>query len=342
MIIGFLGKGGSGKTTLSTAMVHFLHAHNNTVLAIDADHNMDLTYNLGINTPIPYLGEAMPYLRSFLKSLVNIEPHEHYRDMFASFTDAGDLTNFAEVRDVADLANFPDINFPGIKSKSLPKFTISEHDPDTFTKAYSTQIKPKLNIMSAGPHTEDVLQGNSCSHSLSTPLRIYLPLLELRENEYVVVDEKAGRDGAGTGTPSGFDIAFICTEPTLHGLKAASQIAEILDIYNTPYEFIVNKAEQTHMSPTWTSWKDFLSKEPIVKIPRVQISQTQTTESTLGLTNEFNPYTQLAPFMDAVHEHAKKYASSPEISNTTRKQRSIQKFKKQKEFIIRKTAQKVL
>jgi CO dehydrogenase maturation factor len=292
MIIGFLGKGGSGKTTLSTAMVHFLHGNNNTVLAIDADHNMDLTYNLGITEQIPYLGEAMPHLKSQLNML------GHYRDMFSNASEEGSGTQ-------------------------LPSFCISETNPDAFTKTYSTFIKPKLNIMSAGPHTEEVLQGNHCSHSLSTPLRIYLPLLNLSKNEYVVVDEKAGRDGAGTGTPSGFDIAFICAEPTVYGMKAASQIAEILDVYATPYEFIINKAEDTHMDQAWNEWKTFLPKEPALKIPKIK--------------DNLDPFANLMTCMKEAHDCARKYAQDPKASNETRKLRSILKFKKQKEFLVQQT-----
>ena len=46
MRVAFLGKGGSGKSTMATAFVQELRSRGMQVLAIDADHNMDLSYNL--------------------------------------------------------------------------------------------------------------------------------------------------------------------------------------------------------------------------------------------------------------------------------------------------------
>ena len=47
--------------------------------------------------------------------------------------------------------------------------------------------------------------------------------LQLKENQHVIVDEKAGADGASTGIPTGMDFAVIVVEPTPHGIKAGKQ-----------------------------------------------------------------------------------------------------------------------
>lgn len=56
MILGFFGKGGSGKTTTSFRCAESLRSCSVQVLAVDADHNMDLAYNFGLTEPVACLG----------------------------------------------------------------------------------------------------------------------------------------------------------------------------------------------------------------------------------------------------------------------------------------------
>jgi CO dehydrogenase maturation factor len=226
MIIGILGKGGSGKSTVATNIVKYLSSRKeNNVLAIDADHNMDLTYNLGVTEPFPYLGSSM----DDLKAISGLDSSENYRRALMS-------------------------NKQGLFALS-PK--------DDFTKKYTKQLSDTLFLMTAGPQTDDVLSDKACSHVLFTSLKVYLPLLSLKENEWVVVDEKAGADGVSTGIPTGFDIALIVSEPTVHGMKTAKQIAGLLNHFEVPYEFVVNKVMEHH---TDIDFIKELGKSPIAII----------------------------------------------------------------------------
>ena len=205
MIIGCLGKGGSGKSTISTLLAKYFLTEEKRVLAVDADHNMDLLFNLTGSTDLP------TYIGNGLKDIVatsGLQPGTKYTEVF--------LQNLH------------------------PVFSFAE-DVDDFSRVYAHQIEKNLHIMASGPHTEVVLNGVACSHILSTPLKVYLPFLSLQDNEYVIVDEKAGSDGAGTGICSGFDVAVIAAEPTQHGIKAAEQIAALLDTYGTPWVLVGNK-----------------------------------------------------------------------------------------------------
>lgn len=56
MTIGFFGKGGSGKTTTCFQFLRSASDEYSSVLAIDADHNMDLAFNLGVEDIGPYVG----------------------------------------------------------------------------------------------------------------------------------------------------------------------------------------------------------------------------------------------------------------------------------------------
>lgn len=207
MIIGILGKGGSGKSTVATHIVRLLSSDKtNTVLAIDADHNMDLSYNLGAPDDNAYLGSSL----ADLKAACGLSSMDDYRSALAR-------------------------SRPGL-------FSLSPLDP--FTKKYARPIGSNMLLMAAGPQTDEVLADRACSHSLFTSLKIYLPLLSLRQGEWVVVDEKAGADGVSTGIPTGFDVALVVSEPTPHGLKTARQIAGLLDHFDVPYEFVLNKLSE--------------------------------------------------------------------------------------------------
>lgn len=226
MIVGILGKGGSGKSTVSTNIVRFLESDNkNKILAVDSDHNMDLTYNLGSPEELTYFGSSLDDLRS----AAGLNKNEDYRTALSK-------------------------NEQGL-FKLSPK--------DNFTSKYTKEISNNLSIMSAGPQTSDVLSDISCSHILFTSLKVFLPLLSLNENEWVIVDEKAGADGVSTGIPTGFDIALIISEPTTHGIKTAKQIAGLLDYYFVPYEFIMNKVTDKYSD---INLMKELGKEPILKI----------------------------------------------------------------------------
>jgi CO dehydrogenase maturation factor len=212
MIVGLFGKGGSGKSTLATALVRRLHERGNIVLAVDADHNMDLSYNLGVSEhPRPIGGQI-----EAIKAHLGIE-HDTY---------------FGEAVMTA-------------YENALP-FSLTP--PDPITERFSIEIVPRLRLMQTGPQTDHVVRGLYCSHYLSTPLKVYLPLLSLGEDEWVVVDEKASADAVTTGIPTGMDVAVVVAEPREHSMKVAQQILSLLATYEIPAIVVGNKVrnEQDH------------------------------------------------------------------------------------------------
>lgn len=204
MIIAFLGKGGAGKSTMATALVRHWVNDGKSVLAIDADHNMDLSYNLGAE-PRTFLGNDPYSIKRFIGLLES-----------ATFAEA-----HAEAQE------------KGIAFSIEPA--------DDFTRSITTEVSPSLRLITAGPHTDIVRSGEHCSHSLAAPLKVYLPLLRLKENEVVVVDERAGTDPVATGILKGVDLAVIVREPTVHSRRVAEQIAHELNLAHVPYLVVDNK-----------------------------------------------------------------------------------------------------
>lgn len=219
MIIGFFGKGGSGKSSVSTQVALWLHQQDKEVLAVDADHNMDLSFNLfkgELPEDIAYFGSKLQEINQY----VGLEEGQKYSEVF--FKEASN--------------------------------TFSVEPKDRMTQELTTEVTKKLNVMVAGPQTDTVLYGKSCSHILTTPLKVYLPLLEVQDDQWVVIDEKAGADGVTTGIVTGIDVGVIICEPAKHSIKTAKQIAELMDFYETPYVFVGNKVQSSDD-------KDFITEE---------------------------------------------------------------------------------
>jgi CO dehydrogenase maturation factor len=74
MKIAFVGKGGSGKTTLSSLFIRHLAAVGAPTVAVDADINQHLGAALGLDeteaAALPALGEHLPLIKDYLRGLV--------------------------------------------------------------------------------------------------------------------------------------------------------------------------------------------------------------------------------------------------------------------------------
>jgi CO dehydrogenase maturation factor len=204
MKIAFLGKGGSGKSTMATAFVKELRARGVRVLAIDADHNMDLSYNLGAE-PSLFLGNDPERI----KAHVGTTPTGTYLDAL----------KVARARGIG--------------------FTIAP--ADEYTARVSVVLDDGLRLITVGPHTDRVRSQEACSHSLAAPLKVYLPLLRLNPNEAVVIDERAGTDPVATGILSGVDLAVIVREPTVSSARVAEQIKDEIQRANIAHIIVDNK-----------------------------------------------------------------------------------------------------
>lgn len=278
MILGFLGKGGSGKSSIATQFALWLASQDKNVLAIDADHNMDLSFNINGGTLLDnfnYFGSSISEMSSF----VGLDKGEKYDKIFLK---------------------------ENLKSFSL--------DPlDQLTEKFSRAVSKNMRIMAAGPQTDTVLYGKSCSHSLTTPLKIYLPLLNLNDEGYVVLDEKAGADGVSTGIITGIDVGVIVCEPALHSIKTAKQIAGLMDFYETPYVFIANKIQSDE-------GKNFLISE-LGKEAVCYFSESKILKR--------NPSMLISEFSDSllgIYKEAKK------INQNNRKERTKNKFNRNRDF----------
>jgi CO dehydrogenase maturation factor len=279
MILGFLGKGGSGKSSASSQTALHLNAAGLSVLGVDADHNMDLSYNLsgGDVANGYFFSESL----ADLQQAVGLGAGKKYNEAFLIETTA--------------------------------RFFLSPLSAEIDT--YSQLLKNGIRLMTAGPQTDSVLYGTHCSHSLTTPLKILLPLLEVQKNEVVIVDEKAGADGVSTGIVTGIDVGVIVCEPALHSVKTAKQIAELMDFFETPYVFIGNKI-------TSNEDKNFLIAE-LGQEPTIFL-----TEST-GIRR--SPSVMVDEWTDQIEIVCN---TARQLNQNNRLERTIKKFKRNHAFAV--------
>ncbi len=195
-------KRGSGKSSVSWLAVKALEEMGSTVLAIDADHNMDLTSNLGLNpdtTPLMHKTEQ--------------EFMEHVGVSKVS----GVLTK--------------DMN-------TLPSFTTGPQD--LYTASIATKVSDKISLINIGLGAPDVMFSGKCAHGLSGPLKYYLGLLE-EKDEFVVIDSVAGADMLNYGLYAGIDAVIGIVEPHRNSIKVFEQIQDICRKSLIPCFAVVNK-----------------------------------------------------------------------------------------------------
>jgi CO dehydrogenase nickel-insertion accessory protein CooC1 len=202
MKIAFVGKGGSGKSSISWLAIKTIENMGSVVLAIDADHNMDLTSNLGLNP--------------------DITPLMHKTEQ-----------EFMELIGVTKVS--------GVLSKdvnTLPSFTTKPQDK--YTASIATRVTANISLINIGLGAPDVMFSGKCAHGLSGPLKYYLGLLE-EKDDFVVIDSVAGADMLNYGLYAGIDVVIGIVEPHRNSIKVFEQIQDICRKSLIPCFAVVNK-----------------------------------------------------------------------------------------------------
>lgn len=213
MKIAFVGKGGSGKTTVAALFARHLVEQGKTVLAIDADINQHFGEALGFSSEemkrVTALGHAMGRVREYFR---------------------GD-----NQRIKAD-ATFRMTTPPGRGSRF-----IRDIGGDEFVQEFSV-IDRSLYFMTTGDF-EDKDVGMICYHGKTMATEILLNHLIDRRDEYVVVDMTAGADAFSTGIFFKFDMLVLVVEPTQKSVDVYRQYREFLNGTGIRLGVIANKVQ---------------------------------------------------------------------------------------------------
>ncbi|MET9554283.1 ATP-binding protein [Streptomyces sp. NPDC006645] len=217
MKIAFVGKGGSGKTTLASLFIRHLTANEAPVIAMDADINQHLGAALGLDeaqtAALPAMGAHLPLIKEYLRG-----------------------TN----QRITSVDSMIKTTPPGEGSQLL---RVRESNPVYDACARTVRLDDgDIRLMATGPFTESDL-GVACYHSKVGAVELCLNHLVDGPDEYVVVDMTAGSDSFASGLFTRFDMTFLVVEPTRKGVSVYRQYKEYARDFGIALNVVGNKVQ---------------------------------------------------------------------------------------------------
>lgn len=210
MKIAFVGKGGSGKTTLSSQVARRVAQKGLRVLAIDADINQRLAETLGLTAEqvslVGEVGKRLLDLKAYIKGANPLLPEAA---KIAKTTPAGQGSTL--------ILPFNDI--------FLRQFTYRHEGIDL--------------LKTGGFEDEDL--GVKCYHAKTGAIELLLNHMADADDELIITDMTAGADAFASGLFAKFDATFVVVEPTEASVSVWRQYHEYAKAFGIRLELIANK-----------------------------------------------------------------------------------------------------
>ena len=212
MKIAFVGKGGSGKTTLASLFARHLAAAGLPVLAIDADINQHLGVALGLEQETaqpPAMGDHLEAIKDYLR---------------------GDNPR---IRSTATMVK----TTPPGRGSRLLRVVERNHIYELLERRVGG-----VRLLATGPFQQDDL-GVACYHARTGAVELLLNHLVDGPGEYVVVDMTAGADCFASGLFTRFDRTFLVVEPTRKSVAVWRQYQGYASGFDVNLSAVGNKVQ---------------------------------------------------------------------------------------------------
>ncbi|HMS93489.1 MAG TPA: ATP-binding protein [Candidatus Saccharibacteria bacterium] len=198
MKIAFVGKGGSGKSTISGLFIRHLVESEQKVIAIDADINQHLASMIGAE-----------FVAEKALDLHGADIRDHL---------VGDNQRVRATKRM--IKTTPPGNGSGLVRIS---------PDDKIIATYGTRFAPNGFFLQVGTYKEDGI-GMSCYHSSLSVLENVLSHSHINQSdEWVVVDMVAGTDAFSGPLHAMFDCIYMIVEPTVESVAVFAQFAVLAE-----------------------------------------------------------------------------------------------------------------
>lgn len=197
MKIAFVGKGGSGKSTVSSLFINYLQRKQLPVIAVDADINIHLPILLGCSVES---GNALSLPENSLKVKTYLKGSNN------------------RIKDASAIVKSTP---PGRGSCFL---TCDKENP--ILSMFSSPIGETGSLLHVGTYDKDGI-GESCYHSNLAIFESLLSHTLLKDNQWLVADMVAGTDAFAGTLHAQFDAIVLVVEPTPEGVSVFAQYMEL-------------------------------------------------------------------------------------------------------------------
>lgn len=205
MKIAVCGKGGCGKSTITSLLAKELARTGNKVLVIDSDEsNYGLHKQLGMEFP----GDFTEYFGGKNKA---------FKTMMT-----GELLGQVKLMAFAK------------------KFFTEQWTLNDIPEEYLT-IKDGVILMASGKIHK---ANEGCACTMGSILKELLAHLELKENEFAIADMEAGIEHFGRGVDNSADAILMIVDPSFESLRLSQKIKELSQSIDKPIYYCLNRVTE--------------------------------------------------------------------------------------------------